>query len=70
MRCCTQRRSVESAFLRAEGHANAHGIPAAVLGILRATSAAGPVLVGIDDLQWLDAAPARVLEFALRWMSS
>ena len=61
-----QRRAVEIAFLRAEGNADAHAASAGVLGILRAASAAGPVLVGIDDLQWLDAASARVLEFALR----
>ena len=61
-----QRRAVEIAFLRAEGNADAHAASAGVLGILRSASAAGPVLVGIDDLQWLDAASARVLEFALR----
>jgi DNA-binding CsgD family transcriptional regulator len=65
-----QHRAVETAFLRAEGHADAHAVSAGVLGILRAASAAGPVLVGIDDLQWLDAASARVLEFALRRMTA
>jgi DNA-binding CsgD family transcriptional regulator len=63
-----QRRAVETAFLRTEGHARAHAVSAGVLGILRAASAAGPVMVGIDDLQWLDAASGRVLEFALRRM--
>jgi hypothetical protein len=33
--------------------------------MLRAVSASAPVVVGIDDLQWLDAASARLLEFAL-----
>jgi DNA-binding CsgD family transcriptional regulator len=61
-----QRRAVETAFLLAEGRANPHAVSAGVLGILRVASVAGPVLVGIDDLQWLDAASARVLEFALR----
>jgi hypothetical protein len=55
--------------LRAEGDADAHAASAGVLGILRAASASGPLLVGIDDLQWLDAASARVLEFALRRLS-
>jgi predicted ATPase len=57
---------VETAFLRAEGRADAHAVSAGVLGMLRAVSASAPVVVGIDDLQWLDAASARVLEFALR----
>jgi hypothetical protein len=61
-----QRRAVETAFLRAEGRADAHAVSAGVLGMLRAVSASAPVVVGIDDLQWLDAASARVLAFALR----
>lgn len=65
-----QRRAVETAFLRAEGRANPHAVSAGVLGILRAASGSGPVLVAIDDLQWLDAASARVLEFALRRMTA
>ena len=65
-----QRRAVESAFLQAERRAYPHAVSAGVLGILRAAAAAGPVLVGIDDLQWLDAASVRVLEFALRRMTA
>jgi len=61
-----QRRAAETAFLRAEGRADAHAVSAGVLGMLRAVSASAPVVVAIDDLQWLDAASARVLEFALR----
>src|SRR6185437_8811908 len=49
-----QRRAVEIAFLRAEGHADAPALSAGVLGMLRVAVASGPVLVGIDDLQWLD----------------
>jgi DNA-binding CsgD family transcriptional regulator len=64
-----QRRAVEIAFLRAEGHADAPAVSAGVLGMLRAALASGPVLMGIDDLQWLDADSARVLEFALRRMT-
>ncbi len=64
-----QRRAVETAFLRAEGRANPHAVSAGVLGILRAASASEPVVTGIDDLQWLDAASARVLEYALRRMT-
>ena len=61
-----QRSAVETAFLRAEGQADPHAVSAGVLGVLRAVLASGPVLVAMDDLQWLDAASARVLEFALR----
>ncbi|MCB0872613.1 MAG: AAA family ATPase [Actinobacteria bacterium] len=38
----------------------------AVLAALRAAAARGPVLVAIDDLQWIDPLSARVLRFALR----
>jgi len=38
----------------------------AVLEVIRAMCAGGPVLVAVDDLQWLDGASARVLAFALR----
>ncbi len=38
----------------------------AVLGALRGLAAEGPVLVAIDDLQWLDTASSRTLRFALR----
>jgi DNA-binding CsgD family transcriptional regulator len=38
----------------------------ATLSCLRAQAAQAPVLVGIDDLQWLDAASSDVLGFAAR----
>jgi hypothetical protein len=38
----------------------------AVLEALRGLAAEAPVLVAIDDLQWLDTASARTLRFALR----
>ena len=38
----------------------------AVLRTLRRLAAAGPVVVAIDDLQWLDAVSARTLRHALR----
>ena len=37
-----------------------------VLAALRALAARAPVLIAIDDLQWLDAMSARALRFALR----
>ncbi len=39
---------------------------AAALSGLRMAAARGPVVLAIDDLQWLDASSARVLDFALR----
>jgi predicted ATPase len=49
----------------AEDSRNTQALPRGVLGALRHLSAAGPVLVAIDDEQWLDPASARVLAFAL-----
>jgi DNA-binding CsgD family transcriptional regulator len=40
-------------------------LPRAVLRVLRELSAVEPVLVAIDDEQWLDRSSARVLAFAL-----
>ena len=41
-------------------------IAAAVLSSLRELARQGPVLVAVDDAQWLDVASASALEFALR----
>jgi DNA-binding CsgD family transcriptional regulator len=38
----------------------------AVLGTLRAVAAERPVLLALDDVQWIDSASAAALEFALR----
>jgi DNA-binding NarL/FixJ family response regulator len=40
----------------------------AVLSALRALSASRPLMIAIDDLQWLDQASARALRYALRRM--
>src|SRR6202020_3300740 len=40
-------------------------LPRGVLSVLRELAAAGPILVAIDDEQWLDPASARVLAFVL-----
>src|SRR6202046_5011265 len=39
--------------------------PRAVLSVLRELAATGPILLAIDDEQWLDPASARVLAFVL-----
>ena len=45
------------------------GVALGFLGVLRALAAERPVLVGVDDLQWLDAASSRVLLSAARRLS-
>jgi DNA-binding CsgD family transcriptional regulator len=62
-----QREALEAALLRAEPPAEGAGeaaISAATLNVLRAAPA--PLLVAVDDVQWLDRQTARVLAFALR----
>jgi DNA-binding CsgD family transcriptional regulator len=64
-----QREALEIALLlRAAGHnpPTAHAVGLAVLTALRSCLAAGPVLVAVDDVQWLDAASLETLAFAVR----
>jgi DNA-binding CsgD family transcriptional regulator len=48
----------------------AHAIGLAVLAALRGCLSRQPVLIAIDDVQWLDDATREVLTFALRRLSS
>src|ERR1700709_2025242 len=41
-------------------------IGVAVLGVLRELARCGPLLLAIDDIQWLDPSTARGLSFAFR----
>jgi DNA-binding CsgD family transcriptional regulator len=64
-----QRRALEAALLRAEPMDAAperFAIAAGFLSVLRSLAASEPLLVAVDDLQWLDAASAEVLSFADR----
>jgi DNA-binding CsgD family transcriptional regulator len=64
-----QRDALETALLKRteSGAGVSHlALRMAVTGVLRAMAATGPVAVGVDDVQWLDPATARVLEFAFR----
>lgn len=64
-----QRRALEVALLLEEpgdGAPDDRAVAAAFLGALRLLAAGGPVVVAVDDLQWLDASSERVLEFACR----
>ena len=64
-----QRTAMAVALLRAEGDHDEvppGTVSAAALGLMRHTAQASPVLLAIDDLQWLDRATSATLTFALR----
>jgi len=64
-----QRRALQVALLLAEPEGeppDQRAIGLALLNVLRTLSTRGPLLVAIDDAQWLDAPSAAVLAFALR----
>ena len=64
-----RRRALEVALLLAEPGVEApnhRAIGLALLDVLRALAERGPVLVALDDLQWLDSSSAGVLQIALR----
>ncbi|MFL5824406.1 MAG: ATP-binding protein [Solirubrobacteraceae bacterium] len=48
-----------------ESSLDLQAVPRAILRLLRELSAAGPLVIAVDDEQWLDPASARVLAFAL-----
>jgi DNA-binding CsgD family transcriptional regulator len=64
-----QRRALDVALLRETSDGpgvDQHAVGAATLSALRVAAADGPLLVAIDDVQWLDPASAVALRFALR----
>lgn len=64
-----QRAALEVALLRAEPQdtaPSAHAIALGFRNVLRALSARTPVLIAIDDVQWLDAPSLDVLTFLVR----
>ncbi len=64
-----QRRALEVALLLAEAEgrvADERAVAVAFSAVLQALTASGPVLVAVDDVQWLDAASASVLGYAIR----
>ena len=64
-----RRRALEVALLLVEpgeSPPDPHAIGLAVLDVLRALSEQEPVLVALDDVQWLDPASAGAIQIALR----
>lgn len=63
-----QRVALEVALLRREADraVESGAISIAFVNVIRAMARTHPVVVAVDDLQWLDRSSARVLEFAIR----
>jgi DNA-binding CsgD family transcriptional regulator len=63
-----QRRALDVALLRAEPAVGAddRAIGPAVLGVMRGLAERAPVVIAIDDLQWLDRSTADAVAFAAR----
>jgi DNA-binding CsgD family transcriptional regulator len=64
-----QRTGLDAALLRDSGEWSApdpRAVFAGALSILKALASEAPVLVAVDDLQWLDPPSARALHFAAR----
>jgi DNA-binding CsgD family transcriptional regulator len=63
-----QRRALEAALLRAEakGALQQRAVAAAFLGALTSLARDRPVIVAVDDVQWLDRASVQVLAYAAR----
>jgi DNA-binding CsgD family transcriptional regulator len=68
-----QRRALEVALLLTDADGkppDQRAVSAAFLGALRALAIESPVVVAIDDLQWVDRASAFVLAFVARRLDS
>jgi DNA-binding CsgD family transcriptional regulator len=64
-----QRRALEIALLLEDGggkRADRRAVAAGLLSALRALSTAAPLLVAIDDAQWLDRSSTAALDYAAR----
>src|SRR3954447_26824832 len=64
-----RRRALEVALLRAEASGDAvdrRALAVAVRDVLHRLSESQPILVAIDDVQWLDPSSSNALSFALR----
>jgi DNA-binding CsgD family transcriptional regulator len=65
----SQRRALEAALRLEESEEHRidrHSVGAGILSLLRQLSLEAPVLIAVDDCQWLDTPSARSLAFAFR----
>jgi hypothetical protein len=68
-----QRRAIDAALLRADTRGervDQRAVSAAVASLLVACARERPLVVAIDDVQWLDSPTARVLAYAVRRFDS
>ena len=69
-----RRRALEAALLvegpGSGGAVEPRAVGLAVLDVLQALAVDAPVIVAVDDVQWLDRASARTLLFALRRLTN
>jgi DNA-binding CsgD family transcriptional regulator len=68
-----QRRALEAALLLADADgepADARAVALAFLSVLRLLATREPLVVAVDDLQWLDLPTAATLRFAFRRLES
>jgi DNA-binding CsgD family transcriptional regulator len=64
-----QRRALEVALLMDDANGeppDQHSVALGLLGVLRRLAGEGPVVLAVDDVQWLDAPSELVLRFAAR----
>jgi DNA-binding CsgD family transcriptional regulator len=63
-----QRHALDVALLHAapEGPVDPRAVGAGTVAVLRAAAREAPLVLAVDDVQWLDEASARALAFALR----
>jgi DNA-binding CsgD family transcriptional regulator len=64
-----QRQALEVALLRSPrsgARADQRAVSLAVLGCLRSVASTSPVVVAVDDVQWMDIPSVRVLQFVVR----
>ncbi len=66
-----QAHALQTALLQAEegGSPDQRAVSLASVNVVRTLATAGPLIVAVDDVQWLDTPSARVLSFVLRRLS-